>query len=119
MAILRYAVVQGSLVTNVILAEEGHPPAAGCQLVLLEGNDVGSVCPGCTYENGVFSPPAPDPELVRIQEIAQELKNDSVVQQLKTMTKSEFDTWWAANVTNAAQAITVLKKLCNIVRVKF
>ncbi len=29
--------------------------------------------------------------------------------QLKAMTNAQFDTWWAANVTNAAQAIAVLK----------
>lgn len=29
--------------------------------------------------------------------------------QLKAMTRDQFNTWWSANVTNAAQAITVLK----------
>lgn len=40
---------------------------------------------------------------------------DNVVAQLKTMTVAEFDAWWAANVTTAAQAIAILKRLARVV----
>lgn len=43
------------------------------------------------------------------------IKQDTVVNQLKAMTNAEFDVWWAANVTNAAQAINVLKRVTRIV----
>ena len=40
---------------------------------------------------------------------------DATIAQLKAMTAAEFDTWWAANVTNAAQAINVLKRVTRVV----
>lgn len=43
------------------------------------------------------------------------LASDTTLQQLKGMTSAEFDTWWDANVTNAAQAIAVLKRLAKLV----
>lgn len=47
--------------------------------------------------------------------INQAVVADTVVAQLKAMTNAEFDTWWAANVSTAAQAITVLKRITRIV----
>lgn len=43
------------------------------------------------------------------------ITNDATIQQLKAMTNTEFDTWWDANVTNAAQAIAVLKRLTRVI----
>lgn len=40
---------------------------------------------------------------------------DTTIAQLKAMTPTDFDTWWAANVTTAAQAITVLKRIARVV----
>ena len=54
-------------------------------------------------------------EEARIQEINNAVSSDTVVNQLKAMTNVEFDAWWDANVTNAAQAINVLKRLARII----
>jgi hypothetical protein len=43
------------------------------------------------------------------------ITGDSVIQQLKAMTNAEFDAWWDANVTTAAQAIAVLKRLARVI----
>jgi len=55
------------------------------------------------------------PEGVRKAAIDLAIKNDTVVNTLRGMTAAEFDAWWTANVTNAAQALTVLKRLTRIV----
>ena len=54
-------------------------------------------------------------EETRKQEIDSTVSSDTVVQQLKAMSNVEFDTWWNANVTTAAQAINVLKRLARII----
>lgn len=54
-------------------------------------------------------------ERERVEAIEGTIAADSTVAQLKAMTNAEFDTWWAANVTNAAQAINVLKRVARIV----
>jgi hypothetical protein len=43
---------------------------------------------------------------------------DTIIAQLKAMTAAEFDIWWDANVTNAAQAIAVLKRLTRLMVVR-
>lgn len=43
------------------------------------------------------------------------VSTDTQLNAFKSMSKAEFDTWWAANVTNAAQAIAVLKKLALLI----
>lgn len=50
----------------------------------------------------------------RLAAIDDAIKQDNVMQQIKGMTNAEFDAWWAANVTNAAQAITVLKRIVRL-----
>lgn len=54
-------------------------------------------------------------EIVRDQAIDAAIAGDTTIAQLKAMTAAEFDTWWAANVTTAAQAITVLKRIARLV----
>lgn len=54
-------------------------------------------------------------ELARLSAVDQAIATDSTVSSLKAMTNAEFDTWWAANVTNAAQAINVLKRIARVV----
>ena len=53
--------------------------------------------------------------MAREEAVAEVIRKDTVVNQLKDMTNAEFDTWWAANVTNAAQAIGVLKRITRMV----
>lgn len=43
------------------------------------------------------------------------ISSDATIASLKAMTAAEFDAWWAANVTNAAQAINVLKRISRVV----
>ena len=51
----------------------------------------------------------------RLSEFDSAIAADANLQLFRTMSKAEFDAWWTANVTNAAQAIAVLKKLCWLV----
>jgi hypothetical protein len=61
------------------------------------------------------NPAAIPAKQVRDADMDTAIAGDTVVAQLKAMTSAEFDTWWAANVTNAAQAIGVLKRLARVV----
>jgi hypothetical protein len=63
----------------------------------------------------VALPIDPTPGELRASEIDSAIQSDSTVAALKAMTNAEFDTWWAANVTNAAQAINVLKRVTRVV----
>src|SRR3990167_8167661 len=54
-------------------------------------------------------------EETRQEELDATITGDPVTSPLKTMTNAEFDAWWEANVTNAAQAIGVLKRLTKLV----
>lgn len=62
----------------------------------------------------VHDPLAPDPDVVRLTAIDDAIKQDSVIALIKGQTSAEYDAWWAANVTNAAQAIGVLKRVVRI-----
>jgi hypothetical protein len=59
--------------------------------------------------------PAKEAERVRLVAIDTTISQDNVISNIKTMTNDQYDTWWAANVTNAAQAIGVLKRLVRVV----
>lgn len=54
-------------------------------------------------------------EQARCAEFDQVIAGDATIQQLKAMTPAQFDTWWDANVTSAAHAIAVLKRLARVV----
>lgn len=54
-------------------------------------------------------------EAARVAAVDAAIGSDVVVASLKGMTNAQFDQWWGANVTNAAQAITVLKRIARIV----
>lgn len=65
------------------------------------------------------SPPLPPtPEQVanaaRLEELSAAISADTQITALKTMTNAQFDVWWDANVTTAAQAIAVLKHLVRV-----
>lgn len=51
----------------------------------------------------------------RVQSLESAIVGDGVIQTLRTMTAAQFDQWWDANVTNAAQAIGVLKRLVKLI----
>ena len=57
-------------------------------------------------------------EAARIDSLKSAVKGDSLIQNLQSMTAAQFDNWWDANVTNANQAIGVLKKLMKLVILK-
>jgi hypothetical protein len=80
--------------------------------------DSASVLPGyktrAERDVVVLSPEA-IAEAARVRSINDAIASDNTIQSLKAMTNSEFDTWWAANVTNAAQAIQVLKRVARVV----
>lgn len=59
--------------------------------------------------------PAQAAEAARKAGIDAAIGGDTTIASLKAMTSAEYDTWWAANVTNAAQAIGVLKRVCRVV----
>jgi len=58
---------------------------------------------------------ARDAEAARIDSLDTAITDDNTIQTLKSMTADEFDTWWDANVTSAAQVIGILKRLVKIV----
>lgn len=58
--------------------------------------------------------PEHDPDSERLAEIAEAIQQDPVIKQLRAATNAEFDAWWAANVTNFAQASNVLKRLTRL-----
>lgn len=53
-------------------------------------------------------------EAVRTATVDAAIKADNVIQQMKAMTPAEYDDWWTANVTTAAQAIGVLKRVVRV-----
>jgi hypothetical protein len=57
-------------------------------------------------------------EVVRRETFESTIRGDSIVTQLKGMTAAEFDAWWDINVTNAAQAIAILKRLTRLIIVR-
>lgn len=63
------------------------------------------------------APPTPEElaEIARRESLRSAIDGDGIIQNLRTMTAAQFDAWWDANVTNAAQAITVLKRLVKLI----
>jgi len=55
------------------------------------------------------------PEVVRLSSIDSAIGGDTTIASLKAMTNAEFDTWWAANVTNVAQLVGVVKRIARVV----
>jgi hypothetical protein len=58
---------------------------------------------------------AADTEQARLVAVDSTIASDNIVASLKKMTNAEFDAWWSANVTTAAQAIAVLKRITRVV----
>lgn len=56
-----------------------------------------------------------DAEAQRKAAIETAIANDTTIASLKAMSNADFDTWWAANVTNLAQALGLLKRLTRVV----
>lgn len=54
-------------------------------------------------------------ELAKAASLDSAIATDPTLAAFKAMDNAQFDAWWAANVTNAAQAIGVLKRLAKIV----
>jgi len=54
-------------------------------------------------------------EVQRLEDLETEIAGDSVIHNLKAMTNAEYNAWWDANVTTAADARGVLKKLVRVV----
>lgn len=50
----------------------------------------------------------------RLSELGATIDADTTISALKAITNAEFNAWWDANVTNAAQAIAVLKRLVRV-----
>lgn len=56
-----------------------------------------------------------DAEQARIETLESSVASNPLVAQLKAMTNAEFNDWWSANVTNAAEAINVLKLVVRVI----
>lgn len=63
----------------------------------------------------VFAPHTESTEERRQREVDAAISGDTTLAQLKAMSNAEFDVWWTANVSNAQQAIQVLKRLARLV----
>lgn len=51
----------------------------------------------------------------REEELDTELNSDSQIQNWKTATNAQIDTWWTNNVTDFASLSTVVKKLAKLI----
>lgn len=54
-------------------------------------------------------------EADRLAQYDTAIAGDMTLAQLKAMSNSEFDAWWDSNITSAAAAIAVLKRLARVV----
>jgi hypothetical protein len=54
-------------------------------------------------------------EKARLAEYDTAIAGDTTLAQLKAMTNAEFGAWWDANITTAAAAIAVLKRLARVI----
>jgi len=54
-------------------------------------------------------------EAARIAAIEQEIKDDTVLSNIKGMTKAQYDAWWSANITNLAQLNGAVKRIVRVV----
>lgn len=110
----RYCIIQAGTVSNIVKAEPAYAAAQGWV-------EAGNANIGDTYDAqaGTFTapviPPAVLAERQRLADIDSAIKGDAVMAALKAMTPAEYDTWWSANVTTAAQANAVLKRVVRIV----
>lgn len=68
----------------------------------------------------VLPPPTPErlAQIARLAALESVVQSDPQIVLLRDMDKDQFDAWWAANVTNAAQAIAVLKRLTRVMLVR-
>ena len=73
---------------------------------------------GTLFDGSAFTAiPAPAPTQAQVNGAATDANiagfsfGGKTLAELKAMSIAEFDTWWAANITNLAQANTVLKLL--------
>ena len=57
---------------------------------------------------------AATPEVLRRQDLDQAIGADAQIAALKAMTNAEYGAWFDANVTNAAQAIGLLKRVVRV-----
>lgn len=57
---------------------------------------------------------ARDAAAARDASMDQAIAGDATIAQLRAMTSADFDIWWAANVTNLAQANNILKRLTRL-----
>jgi len=57
---------------------------------------------------------AEDAEQARVASLDAAINSDSALNTVKAMTDAQIDAWFAANVTTAAQAITLLRRLTKV-----
>ena len=69
---------------------------------------------GWTFNGTIFAPYTPTADEVRQEAIDAAITGDTVLGNIKGMTAAQYDAWWAANVTNNAQAIGVLKRVVRV-----
>jgi hypothetical protein len=70
---------------------------------------------GWSYANGVFAPYQPTAEELRQAAQEDAIAADTTLAQIKAMTPAQFDTWWAANITNLATLNAFVKRLARLV----
>lgn len=106
-------IVAGIAVNAINIDDPGKFPAM--RLVPSDTADIGDLCD----EQGVFSK-SPDAEAqraaiaarqARLAEINAALLADNGLMAIALMTDQEYNAWFAANVTNAAQPVVELAKL--------
>lgn len=59
--------------------------------------------------------PAREATAARLAALDQAIAGDTTLNELKAMTNQEYNTWWDQNITTAAAAISVLKRLARVI----
>lgn len=104
---MRAALISGGVVESILIVE-----SLGVMPGLVAG---GTAKIGDLWDGVRFTTPAMPAEKIKEIAIREGLESsvggDAIIKSLKGMDQTEFDAWWTANVTNAAQAIGLLKRL--------
>ncbi len=121
---MRFVLIQGNNVRSAIELDSrwedlnqqwSWTPPAGFQVVQ---SDVAGI--GWTYDGVIFTPPPSNPtppptaEQLRTLSFVAQADRQDIISRLSTATPAQIDSWLTANVTNLAQARTVLGALIKV-----
>lgn len=115
---MKFAVINPqNVVVNIVVADPGYTSPDGLRTIASDAAKIGDVFDGTNF---ISPPPLPiTPQMQAIVDAAAavvarratmdaEADQSDLLQRLRTATPAQIDTWLTNNVTNLAQARTVL-----------